>query len=61
MYISMIGSLLYAKTTRLDIVQVVGLVARFQPALEETHMKAIKRIFIYLKGTLDFGLWYPKV
>ena len=23
-------------------------------------MKSVKRIFRYLKGTLDFGLWYPK-
>jgi hypothetical protein len=23
-------------------------------------MKIVKRIFKYLKGTLDFGLWYPK-
>lgn len=23
-------------------------------------MQAVKRIFRYLKGTLDFGLWYPK-
>jgi hypothetical protein len=21
----------------------------------------VKRIFIYLKGTKEFGLWYPKV
>jgi hypothetical protein len=56
----MIGILLYATTTRLDIMQVVGLVARFQSAPKETHMKEIKRIFRYLKGTLDFGLLYPK-
>jgi hypothetical protein len=40
--------------------QVVGLVARFQYAPKETHMKAVKRIFRNLKDTLDFGLWYPK-
>jgi hypothetical protein len=60
MYISMIGILLYATTTRPYIMQVVGLVARFQSAPKETHMKAIKRIFRNLKDTLDFGLWYPK-
>ena len=56
----MIGSLLYETTTRPNIMQVVGLVARFQSAPKETHMKEVKRIFRYLKGTLDFGLWYPK-
>ena len=39
--------------------QVVGLVARFQETTKETNIQAIKMIFIYLKGTLDFGLWYP--
>jgi hypothetical protein len=60
MYRSMIGSILYATTTRPYIMQDVGLVARFQYAPKETHMKVVKRIFRYLKGTLDFGLWYPK-
>jgi len=60
MYRSMIGILLYATTTRSDIMQVVGLVARFQSTPKETHMKVVKRIFRYLKGTLNFGLWYPK-
>jgi hypothetical protein len=40
--------------------QAVGLVARFQSAPKETHVQAIKRIFKYLKGTLDFGLWYSR-
>ena len=61
MYRSMIGSLLYATTIRPNIMQVVGVVARFQSTPKETHMKEIKRIFRYLKGTLDFGLWYLKM
>jgi hypothetical protein len=40
--------------------QVGGLVGRFQYAPRETHIKEIKRILRYLKGTLEFGLWYPK-
>ena len=38
----------------------VGLVARFQANPKEIHVLAIKRIFKYLKGTTEFGLWYPK-
>ena len=34
--------------------------ARFQAAPKESHVLAMKRIFRYLKGTKEFGLWYPK-
>jgi len=61
MYRSMVGSLLYATSTWPDIFQVVGVVGRFQSAPKETHMKEVKRIFRYVKGTLKFGLWFPKI
>jgi hypothetical protein len=35
-------------------------VAQFQVAPKESHVLVVKRIFIYLKGTKEFGLWYPK-
>ena len=56
----MIGSLLYVIASRLDVMHAVGLVARFQANPKETHVLAIKRIFRYLKGTTEFGIWYPK-
>ena len=40
--------------------QVVRLVARFKANSKEAHVLAIKKIFRYLKGTTEFGLWYPK-
>ena len=40
--------------------QEVRLVARFQANPKEAHFLAIKKIFRYLKGTTEFGLWYPK-
>jgi hypothetical protein len=59
-YRSMIGSLLYVTASRPDVMQTVGQVARFQAAPKELHVLAVKRIFRYLKGTKEFGLWYPK-
>eukprot|EP00253_Pinus_taeda_P006365 PITA_06365 len=38
----------------------VGQVARFQVAPKESHIIVIKRILQYLKGTAEYGLWYPK-
>ena len=60
MYRSMIGSLLYITASRPDIMHVVGMVGRFQAAPKKNHLVAVKRIFKYLKGTLSYGLWYPR-
>lgn len=55
----MIGSLLYVTASRPDVKQAVGMVVRFQSKPKESHVLAVKRIFRYLKGTIDLGLWYP--
>ncbi|GKD54481.1 hypothetical protein Tco_1287868 [Tanacetum coccineum] len=34
--------------------------ARYQAKPIEKHLHAIKRIFKYLRGTVNRGLWYPK-
>ena len=34
--------------------------ARYQANPKESHLTAIKRIFRYLVGTKNLGLWYPK-
>ena len=59
-YRGMIGSLLYLTATRPDIMFSVGLCARFQSNPLISHLKAVKRILRYLKGTTNLGLWYPK-
>ena len=59
-YRGMIGSLLYLTASRPDIVFSVGFWALFQSKPKETHLKAVKWIFRYLKHTPDFILWYPK-
>ncbi|XP_057864630.1 secreted RxLR effector protein 161-like [Cryptomeria japonica] len=59
-YRSMIGSLLYLTTSRPDLIQAICLVSRYQSAPRESHLNDVKRIFKYIQGTLDFGLWYSK-
>ena len=56
----MIGSILYVMASRPNVMSAVGQAARFQVARKETHVLAVKMIFRYIKGTIDFGLWYPK-
>ena len=58
-YQSMIGSLLHAaRATRPDIAQAVGVVSRFNAEPTEAHLTAVKRIFRYLKGTVNLSLQY---
>jgi hypothetical protein len=59
-YRSMIGSLLYITTSRPDIMHTVGMVGRYQAAPKQSHLQAVKRIFKYLKGTMTYGMWYPR-
>ncbi|KAK6124940.1 hypothetical protein DH2020_041315 [Rehmannia glutinosa] len=58
-YTTLIGSLLYLTASRPDITFAVGVCARFQSALKESHMTAAKRILRYLKGCQEVGLWHP--
>ncbi|KAI3758668.1 hypothetical protein L6452_06239 [Arctium lappa] len=60
LYRGMIGSLLYLTASRPDIMFATCLCARFQANPKESHLYAVKRIFRYLKGTKNLGLWYPE-
>ena len=60
LYRSMIGSLLYLTSSRLDISYSVGVCARYQANPKESHMISLKRIIKYIKTTADFGVWYSK-
>ena len=59
MYKPIIGILWYATTTRLYMMQFVGLLAKFQSPTKETCVHVVKIVVRYLKGTIEFGLWYP--
>ncbi|GJY73922.1 hypothetical protein Tco_0478353 [Tanacetum coccineum] len=60
LYHSMIGSLVYLTSSRPDLIYAVYLCARYQAKPTEKHLYAVKRVFRYLKGTINMGLWYPK-
>nr|GEX01761.1 hypothetical protein [Tanacetum cinerariifolium] len=59
-YHSMIGALMYLTSSRPDIVHATCLCARYQAKPTEKHLKEVKRIFRYLWGTVNTGLWYTK-
>nr|GFC98407.1 uncharacterized mitochondrial protein AtMg00810-like [Tanacetum cinerariifolium] len=59
-YHSMIGALMYLTSSRLEIVHATCLCARYQAKPTEKHLKEVKRIFRYLRGTVNMGLWYTK-
>ncbi|GJT98974.1 retrovirus-related pol polyprotein from transposon TNT 1-94 [Tanacetum coccineum] len=56
----MVGSLMYLTTSRPDLVFTVCMCARYQAKPTKKYLEAIKRVFQYLKGTINMGLWYPK-
>ncbi|GJW44317.1 retrovirus-related pol polyprotein from transposon TNT 1-94 [Tanacetum coccineum] len=60
-YCGMIGSLMYLTSSRPDLIfALVCMCARYQAWPTEKHLHAVKRIFRYLKGTTNMGLWYSK-
>nr|GEU87892.1 retrovirus-related Pol polyprotein from transposon TNT 1-94 [Tanacetum cinerariifolium] len=59
-YCGMIGTLLYLTTSRPDLQFLICMCARYQARPTEKHVHAVKRIFRYLRGIVNRGLWYPK-
>ncbi|GJU18083.1 retrovirus-related pol polyprotein from transposon TNT 1-94 [Tanacetum coccineum] len=59
-YRGMVGTLMYLTASRPDLTFVVFMCARYQEKPTEKHLHAVKRIFKYLRGTVNQGLWYPK-
>nr|GEV83644.1 hypothetical protein [Tanacetum cinerariifolium] len=59
-YHGMVGTLMYLTASRPDLTFVVCMCARYQAKPTKKHLHAVKRIFKYLRGTINRGLWYPK-
>ncbi|CAL9003639.1 unnamed protein product [Prunus brigantina] len=60
LYKQMVGSLMYLTATRPDLMYTVSLIRRYMEHPTETHLLAAKRILRYVKGTIDFGVFYKK-
>lgn len=60
-YQSAVGILLYlSSATRPDITFAVNNVAKFSEKPTKEHWSAVKRIFRYLKGTVNYGVQYSR-
>lgn len=59
-YKQIIGSLMYITNTRPDLQFSVSLLSRFMSKPTQLHVQAAKRVLRYLRGTVDFGIWYKR-
>ncbi|GKB83986.1 retrovirus-related pol polyprotein from transposon TNT 1-94 [Tanacetum coccineum] len=59
-FCSMVDSLMYLTASIPDLIFVVCMYARYQASPTKKPLEALKRVFRYLKETINWGLWYPK-
>nr|GEZ56218.1 retrovirus-related Pol polyprotein from transposon TNT 1-94 [Tanacetum cinerariifolium] len=59
-YHGVIGTLLYLTASRHDLQFAICMCTRYQGRPTEKHLHVVKRIFRYLRGTVNRGLWYSK-
>ncbi|GJW64629.1 retrovirus-related pol polyprotein from transposon TNT 1-94 [Tanacetum coccineum] len=59
-YRGMVGCLMYVTASRPDLVFAVCMCARYQSKPTKKHLEAVKRVFRYIQGTINMGLWYSK-
>jgi len=60
-YKQIVGSLMYIIATRPDIMFGVSFISRFMAKPTEVHLQTVaKRVLRYLKGTINYGIFYKK-
>nr|GEU85455.1 retrovirus-related Pol polyprotein from transposon TNT 1-94 [Tanacetum cinerariifolium] len=57
---SMVDSLMYLTASRPDLVLAVCMCAWYQASPTKKHLEALKRVFRYLRGTINWGIWSSK-
>ncbi|XP_049368995.1 uncharacterized mitochondrial protein AtMg00810-like [Solanum verrucosum] len=55
-YKKLVGSLMYLRTTRPDIMYAVSLISRYMDNPKQSHHRAANHILRYLQGTISHGL-----
>ncbi|KAL0361586.1 UNVERIFIED_CONTAM: Retrovirus-related Pol polyprotein from transposon TNT 1-94 [Sesamum radiatum] len=51
---------MYLTATRLGILTVVSILSRFMHCASELHLKTVKTVLRYVKGTSDFGVKFTR-
>jgi len=59
-YRSLVGSLLYATNTRPNISYVVSCVSHYMDQPQQAHYQAAKHILRYLKGTMNYAIFFHR-
>ena len=59
-YQRMVGKLIFLTHTRIDIAYAVSVVSRFIQRPQEPHAQAVKHLYRYLKGTINFAMLYRR-
>ncbi|GJX18544.1 hypothetical protein Tco_0221221 [Tanacetum coccineum] len=59
-YRRMVDTLMYLTFNRPDLVYAVCMYAQYQAHPTKKHLHVVKTIFRYLRGTINWGLWYSK-
>ena len=57
---SMIESLLYFTTRRLDLCYSLGVYAQYQASPKDSHLLVVKKIIKYVSETTDYDLCYTR-
>jgi hypothetical protein len=56
----LVGNLIYLMLTRPNIAYAVGVGSHHMQNPKKPHLKSVKKILQYVKGTLDYGILYQK-
>lgn len=59
-YKQLVGSLMYLTATRPDMMFVISLISRYMEKPTELHLQEAKRALRYLRGTVNYGIFYKK-